>query len=133
MTVSVAGCGMFTAGSAGPSAAPPSPTWHILSPSLTRRHPAAGVLVVTRQLHPSWTCLHRIYVDDEAVADLRSNEIVTIYAPLGVHVLSVRGTSAACPGFSALDVDVVAGTNRSFTSSDRSATAFDLAPDAHAP
>lgn len=129
---SAAGCSMLDSELPGRSSSPPSPAWRILNPSLTRRQTAGGILTVSRQANRSWTCLHRVFLDEEAVADLRSNEFVTIYLPAGPHVLSVRGTFTSCPGFSTVNIDVVRGLSLGFISEDATDSNFELRPDGNA-
>jgi hypothetical protein len=76
-----------------------SPARLILNPSVTRRNPAAGVLMVRRE--PATLgdeCRHRIFLDGSPVADLRPNEVITIYAVPGKHVLRAEQTGSSCHG-----------------------------------
>ena len=76
-----------------------SPARLILDPSLTRRNPAAGVLTVRRDAATlGEECRHRIFLDGNAVADLRPNEVITIYAAPGSHVLRAEQTGSDCHG-----------------------------------
>jgi len=75
------------------------PARTILDPLLTRRNPSAGVLSVRREAATSEDeCRHRIFLDGNAVADLRPNEVVTIYAPPGPHVLRAELVGLSCQG-----------------------------------
>jgi hypothetical protein len=76
-----------------------SPARLILDPSLTRRNPAAGVLTVRRDAATlDEDCRHRIFLDGNPVADLRPNEVITIYAAPGRHVLRAEETGSSCHG-----------------------------------
>jgi hypothetical protein len=69
----------------------------ILDPLMTRRNPAAGILTVRREAAVlDEACRHRIFLDGNPVADLRPNEVLTIYAPPGQHVLRAEQTGWSC-------------------------------------
>lgn len=71
----------------------------VLDPLLTRRNASAGLISVHRDVDTaSDNCRHRIYLDGNAVADLRSNEVVHIYAPPGAHRLRVEPNGSGCTG-----------------------------------
>jgi hypothetical protein len=76
-----------------------SPARLILDPSLTRRNPSAGLLTVRRDATTlDEDCRHRIFLDGNPVADLRPNEVITIYAAPGHHVLRAEETGSSCHG-----------------------------------
>ena len=76
-----------------------SPARLILDPSLTRRNPSAGILTVRRDAATlDEDCRHRIFLDGNPVADLRPNEVITIYAAPGRHVLRAEETGSSCHG-----------------------------------
>ncbi len=88
----------------------------VLDPLLTRRKAAAGIFSVHRDIDiASDGCRHRIYLDGNAVADLRSNEVVHIYAAPGPHMLRVEPNGTACSG-SAYEIAALSerGTSQSF-------------------
>jgi hypothetical protein len=76
-----------------------SPARLILDPLLTRRNPTAGVLSVRRDPASAGDeCRHRIFLDGNPVADLRPNEVITIYASPGAHRLRAEETGQSCHG-----------------------------------
>jgi hypothetical protein len=78
---------------------PGIPARTILDPLLTRRNPSAGIFAIRRDAATSADeCRHRVLLDGNAVADLRPNEVVTIYAPPGPHILRAELTGPSCQG-----------------------------------
>ncbi|MGZ5217922.1 MAG: hypothetical protein ACXWIG_03375 [Caldimonas sp.] len=91
----------------------------ILDPLMTRRNVAAGVLQVRRDaVAAREACRHRIFLDGNAVADLRPNEVVTIYAPPGEHVLRAEQTGPSCHGGSEIAATSERGRSLSFMTLD---------------
>jgi hypothetical protein len=92
-----------------------SPTRTVLDPSLTRRNPSAGLLIVRREQGAFGAdCVHRIFLDRNPVADLRPNEMVTIYALPGEHSLGLKSTDPSCEGETELKASIERGKSRRF-------------------
>jgi hypothetical protein len=100
-----------------------SPARLILDPSLTRRNPAAGVLMVRRDAATLGDeCRHRIFLDGSPVADLRPNEVITIYAVPGQHVLRAEQTGSSCHGGNEVAAISERGKGHLFMTADPSST-----------
>ena len=96
-----------------------SPARVILDPLVTRRNHAAGMLSVHRAADAvREECRHRIFLDGNAIADLRPNEIVTMYAMPGRHVLRVEQTGPSCRGGSEIAATSERGLSQSFRTMD---------------
>jgi hypothetical protein len=124
MTLRFVGCAvlvMALAACAAPSAPEPggSPARLILDPSVTRRNPSAGVLTVRRDAATfSDECRHRIFLDGSPVADLRPNEVITIYALPGPHILRAEQTGSSCHGGNEIAATSERGKWRAFVTTD---------------
>ncbi len=104
----------------GPSGA--SPARLILDPLLTRRNASAGVLSVRRDAATAGDeCRHRIFLDGSPVADLRPNEVITIYAAPGTHVLRAEQSGSACQGGNEIVATSERGKSSAFVTSTPSA------------
>lgn len=110
LVLALAGCATPT-----PSDQGASPARLILDPSMTRRNPAAGMLTVRRDAASAADeCRHRIFLDGNPVADLRPNEVITIYAPPGPHRLKAEQTGSTCHGGNELAATSEQGKGRLF-------------------
>ncbi len=99
------------------------PARAILDPLLTRRNPSAGVFTIRRDAATSNDeCRHRIFLDGNPVADLRPNEVVAIYAPLGQHVLRAELTGVSCQGGNEIAATSEKGRWRNFITTNPSST-----------
>ncbi|MDQ2927356.1 MAG: hypothetical protein ABI330_14030 [Caldimonas sp.] len=93
-----------------------SPARLILDPSLTRRNPSAGILTVHRDAATlDEGCRHRIFLDGNPVADLRPDEVISIYAMPGRHILRAEQTGPSCHGGNEIAATSEPGRGRMFT------------------
>jgi hypothetical protein len=98
-----------------------SPARLILDPLVTRRNPSAGILSVRRGAGAiDDECRHRIFLDGNPVADLRPNEVITIYARPGKHVLRAEQTGLSCHGGHEIAATSEQGKWLTFTTADPS-------------
>jgi hypothetical protein len=93
-----------------------APARLILDPLVTRRNASAGVLSIRRDATSiGEECRHRIFLDGNPVADLRPNEVVTIYARPGQHLLRAEQTGSSCHGGNEIAATSEQGKWRTFT------------------
>lgn len=87
-----------------------------LNRAITTATPGAGRIVVKRDTGFMGSgCTHRIHLDGEPVAEVRSGQAVSLYVSPGEHVVSAAATGI-CDGISEATVTVQLGKTRSLRS-----------------